>query len=330
MPCHLAILLLGSVAADPALVRFSYTEPHMGTRFRIVLYATDEKKAKEAAQAAFARIAELDAIMSDYRPTSELTQLSARAVEAPVPVSDDLFRVLKQSQELARQTDGAFDVTVGPLSRLWRITRRTQRLPDAETLAQARALVGYHKLRLDDKARTVQLMVKGMQLDLGGIAKGYAADAALAVLRQRGWPRALVAAGGDVVAGEPPPGTQAWTVGIAPLEDPDRPPTRFLHLRNAAVSTSGDAEQYVEIAGQRYSHILDPRTGLGLVGRSSVTVVAPDATTSDSLATAVSVLGPERGLKLIEAHDRTAVLIIRKTDKGEEVISSRCWKEVGR
>src|SRR5262249_28184538 len=152
--------------------------------------------------------------------------------------------------------------------------RRTHELPDAKELSRARALVGYQNLRLDAKARTVQLLKPGMQLDLGGIAKGYSADEALAVLRKNGITRALVAAGGDIAVGDAPPDVDGWKIGIAPLEDPDKKPTRYLILQNAAMSTSGDAEQYVEISGKRYSHIVDPRTGIGLVGRQSVTVVA--------------------------------------------------------
>jgi thiamine biosynthesis lipoprotein len=325
-----ALLLAAAsgAAAEPAPGRYSFTEPHMGTRFRLVFYAPDEAAAGRAARAAFARIAQLDRIMSDYRPASELMQLCARAGGEPVRVSDDLFAVLARAQELARRADGAFDVTVGPVVRLWRKARQAKQLPDPDELARARALVGYRHVRLDEKARTVQLAKAGMQLDLGGIAKGYAADAALAVLAGHGLSRALVAAGGDVAVSGPPPDAAGWTVGIAPLEDPNRPPTRSLLLRDAAVSTSGDAYQYVEIDGKRYSHIVDPRTGLGLTGRSSVTVVARTGMTSDSLATAVSVLGPERGLALVEATAGAAAMIVRQTDKGEETVTSKRFRDL--
>src|SRR5262249_49612111 len=150
-------------------------------------------------------------------------------------------------------------------------------------LAAARALVGYKNIQLDKKARTVCLLKSGMQLDLGGIAKGYSADEALIVLRKIGIERALVAAGGDIAVSGPPPDAAGWKIGIAPLEDSEQKPSRYLMLRDAAVSTSGDAEQYVEIGGKRYSHIVDPRTGIGLVGRQSVTVVAPFGIFADSL-----------------------------------------------
>jgi FAD:protein FMN transferase len=309
-------------------MRFTFAEAHMGTKFKIILYAPDEATANRAARAAFQRIANLDRIMTDYRPTSELMQLCSKAGGDPVAVSEDLFTVLARSQEVARRSDGAFDITVGPLVRLWRIARRTQKLPDPEKLAKAKELVGYGKVRLDADKRTVQLSKAGMQLDLGGIGKGYAADAALAVLKKQGISRGLVAAGGDIAVSGPPPDADGWKVGIQPLEDPDADPERYLLLRDAAVSTSGDAEQFVEIDGKRYSHILDPKTGLGLVGRMSVTVVARNGLTSDPLTKVVAVLGPEKGLAIIDEMDGVSAFMVRKTDKGTETFQSKRFKDV--
>lgn len=325
-----AAAMLQALAAPqaPSLQRFEFHELHMGTRFRIVTYAADRSHARRGADEAFRRITKLDHIMSDYNQASELMQLCRRSGGPPVPVSPDLFAVLVRAQELSRRTDGAFDVTVGPLSRLWRRARRRRQLPDADRLEQARRRVGFHLLHLEPKARTVRLDKVGMRLDLGGIAKGYAADAALAVLKKHGLGRSLVAAGGDIRIGQPPPGRSHWRVGIAPLDDPDQPPRRFLLLTCAAVSTSGDAEQFVEIDGERYSHILDPRTGLGLLGRRSVTVVAPDATTSDSLATAVSVLGPEAGLRLVDQTPGAAAFIIEATREGKRRYRSQRWGDI--
>jgi thiamine biosynthesis lipoprotein len=305
----------------PALARFRFEEPHMGTRFQIILYAPDRVTAQKAARAAFARVAALNAILSDYQPTSELMRLCAQAGGPPVPVSAELFAVLKRAQEVSARSDGAFDVTVGPVVRLWRRARKTQRLPPPEKLAAARALVGYKNVRLNDKARTVQLLKAGMLLDLGGIAKGHAADEALAVLRRHGISRALVAAGGDIAVGDPPPGKPGWAVAIAGLDG--KVPDRHLLLANAAVSTSGDAEQYVEIDGKRYSHIVDPRTGLGLVGRMSATVVAPTGIQSDSLTKVVAVLGPERGFPVVLAEKGVSARFVRKTDAGTEVKTTK-------
>jgi len=318
--CFLGMVASLALAGESALSRFEFSQPHMGTRFQIIVYARNAATASRASDAAFERIARLDDTMSDYNPGSELMSLCQRAGGPPVPVSDDLFQVLARSQVLAERTDGAFDITVGPVVRLWRRARRQHEMPAADELAHARELVGHEKLRLDPRNRTAQLLKKGMLLDLGGIAKGYAADQALAILKIHGIASALVVAGGEVAVSAPPPGRKGWRVGIAPLESPEKPPTRFLLLHDAAVSTSGDAEQYVELGGTRYSHIVDPRTGIGVVGRSSVTVVASDATTSDGMATAVSVLGPEQGLELLCSTPGTAALIVQATDLGPRTL----------
>jgi thiamine biosynthesis lipoprotein len=298
--------------AEPSLTRFEFESKHMGTTFRVVLYAADKASAEKAQVAAFARVAELDGIMSDYKTDSELTRLCrafAKEVGEPAPVSAELFFVLSKAEELSKASDGAFDVTVGPVVQLWRIARRTQQLPDAKELAAALAKVGYRKVQLDPRKRTVRLLTPGMQLDLGGIAKGYAADEALKVLREKfGITRALVAAAGDITCGDPPPGQEAWAVDIAPIAKGQKP--RALRLANAAVSTSGDLEQFVEINGVRYSHIVDPKTGRGVTGRRSVTVIANTGITADSMTKAVTLLARERALALVEATDGAAAYIV--------------------
>jgi thiamine biosynthesis lipoprotein len=288
----------------------------MGTQARIVVYAPDAAAASRASDAAFARIRELDEIMTDYRPTSELMLLCRQAGQGSQKISDDLYGVLSRAQEIARRTGGAFDVTVGPVVRLWREARRRKTLPDPERLASARDLVGFDKLRLDSGQQTAWLLRPGMLLDLGGIAKGYAADQALAVLKSHGIRSALVAIGGDIAVSSPPPDRKGWKIAIAPLDSSDQEPTRLLLLHDRGVSTSGDREQFVEIGGKRYSHIVNPRTGIGLEGRSSVTVVAPDATTSDSFATALSVLDPAQGLKLVKSTPRLGALIVQQDEYG--------------
>jgi thiamine biosynthesis lipoprotein len=320
----------------------------MGVRTRLVVYAPNEATAARACTAAFQRVAELEDLMSDYRPTSELMRLCAQAGGPPVPVSDDLFFVLQQAQDLARRSGGAFDVTVGPYVALWRNARKTGQFPAEEELQRARRMIGWRKMRLDPKARTVRLLVPGMRLDLGGIAKGYAGDGALAVLKEQGVTRALFEAGGDIVVSGPPPGRRGWVVelfdtrqggdretrrqgdketGLRSRGDRaakqgrqgDRETGRWvrtLTLAYAAVSTSGDTEQFVEFHGKRYSHIVDPRTGLGLTHRLAVTVVARDGLTADSLATAVSVLGPEKGPALVKTFPGASVYVRRVSGKG--------------
>jgi thiamine biosynthesis lipoprotein len=314
--------------ATSALQRFVFKQPHMGTLFTITLYALDETKAREAAGDAFAKIAALDRMMTDYDPESELMQLCRKPVGKPVRVSDELFEVLTKSQRLAELSDGAFDVTIGPVVRLWRRARRTDTLPPAQMLDRARAAVGYKKLKLDARTKTITLTVPNMQLDLGGIGKGYAADKALDVLKSSGTSRALVAASGDIAAGDPPPGQPGWRVGIGMLDGGRKELARNLWLKNAAVSTSGDTEQFVEIAGKRYSHIVDPRTGLGLTDRLQVSIIARHAADTDAYGTAVSLLGLERGLALVESQPGMAAFILRKDDGRTEVFESRRFKKI--
>ena len=293
----------------------------MGVPFRIVLYATNESHAKAASKAAFKRIEELNSKLSDYDLESELSKLSRTSGQGrAMKVSEDLWRVLETSQYWARRSAGALDVTVGPVVNLWRHARRLQQFPRADRLADARSRVGYTNLVLDAKNRTALLRVPEMRLDLGGIAKGFAADEALKVLRTNGIRRALVAAAGDIALGDAPPGERGWKVEIPSLDVTNAPLASFLVVANTSVSTAGDLFQRLELDGIRYSHIVDPRTGIGLTDHSLVTVIARDAMTSDALETAVSVLGPEKGVALIKKTPGAAVRIMRKPGETVEVV----------
>jgi FAD:protein FMN transferase len=316
----------GHVARDSSpLRRFEFQQPHMGTSARIVLYARGESRAREMSDGAFARIAELDARFSDYREDSEVKRLCAKAGGPPVPVSEDLLRVLSAAQRVAQRSDGAFDVTIGPVSRLWRRARAAGELPRRDELAAARRLVGYRNLDLSPGDRTARLRQAGMMLDLGGIGKGYAADAALSLLRARGAPAALVALGGDVAAGDPPPGRAGWQIAIAPLGPASPGATSSKRLRNAGISTSGDAEQFLERDGERHSHVLDPSSGLARTGHRGVTVVAGSATMSDALSTAVGVMGAERGLRLVDDTPGAGALFVESTPAGVRERRSTRW-----
>lgn len=324
-----AALACGCVARHPASPspstweRHEFIRPQMGVPFQIVLYATNPTQARAASDAAFARIEALNAIFSDYEPDSEITLLGRHApVGTPVPVSRELADLLHRSQSLARASDGAFDVTVGPMVQLWRRARRHRELPSPHLLAEARTRSGWQHLSVDPRSQTVTLHRDRMRLDFGGIAKGYAADEALRVLRELGCPRALVAASGDVAAGDPPPDRPGWRIEIGQSDLPAAPPPRILWLRNAAVATSGDLFQRLEIDGRRYSHILDPRTGMGLTDHGLVIVLARDATTADSLATTLSVLGPA-GLPLLERTPGAAALLLRAPEGTLESVESR-------
>lgn len=311
------LALLGGCAGPPAdpgdgpraarapspLVRHEAETEAMGTRFRVVLYARSIEEARAAARAALARVAELDRTLSDYEPQSELSRLGRRSdagpFEVPVAVSDDLARVLRVALDVAELTGGAFDPTVGPLTRLWRRARRQGAAPAPERLAAARAATDWRAVELSPQG--VRLRLGGMRLDLGGLAKGFAADEALALLARRGIERALVDAGGDLSVGRPPPGADGWVVAVRAFEREVEQRPLALSLSRASVATSGDLFRWLEIGGVRRSHVIDPRSGLGLERRIAATVIAPSGAVADGLASALCVLGAERGIALVES-----------------------------
>jgi thiamine biosynthesis lipoprotein len=304
------------------LSRFEAVEPHMGTLVRITLYAPSERVAQTAFGAAFDRIRTLDGILSDYRPDSELNQVSKTAVGRAVPVSEDLFAVLARSQELAEATGGAFDITQGPVIRLWREARKSGRVPDPAAVREAASRSGFRKLHLDAERRTVMFDMAGMALDAGAIGKGYAASEAIEVLDGLGVSRALVALSGDLAFSGAPPGQRGWQIAVHSVDPPIVGVPWVLELTDAAVSTSGSSEQHLEIDGRRYSHIIDPSSGMGLVGDITVTVIARHGLDADGLDTAISVLGADRGLALVESRPDASALIIQRTTVGTSVLKS--------
>lgn len=291
---RLLILLSLSLCGCSQPGRFEFTQLHMGVAARIVLYAQDEPSAASAAAAAFSRIAALDSALTDYRTDSELMRLCEAAGGPPVHVSDDLFILLQRAAAISEASDGAFDISIGPVVRLWREARATSRPPDPEALARAKSLVNHRNIILDPRRRTAQLLQPGMQLDLGGIAKGYAAQEGVKALRARGHARALVALAGDIALGDPPPGKRAWSVAIA--SGPSAAPA--IHLANTCISTSGDAEQHIDIDGVRYSHIINPATGKGSTQKVQITTISPDGAVADALATAASLMPAEAALAI--------------------------------
>jgi thiamine biosynthesis lipoprotein len=294
----------------------------MGTTFQVLLYAVDSAQAREAALAAFRRIDTLNAILSDYRDDSELNALCRTAGSGQwVRVSPDLWRVLRISHRAARKSNGAFDVTVGPVVRLWRRARRQHELPADAALSEARGRTGYAYVWYCPLRRAVRLQKPGMQLDPGGIGKGYAVDEALKVLKQNGIEAALVDGGGNLALGAPPPGKAGWQVQIGAMEgDTSQAVTVTLH--DVGVSTSGDRYQYVEIDGKRYSHIVDPATGAGLVNQCTVSVIAHNGTQADWLSTAASVLGPAKALRLVKKVPKASAYILEPSADGFRRFSS--------
>jgi thiamine biosynthesis lipoprotein len=310
-------LLVAGACAGPRQGggRYEYAKMIMGVEARIILYAPDEGTARAAAGDAFRHMEHLEDVMSDYRPGSELMRACREAVAGePVSISDELYRVLARAQSISAASDGAFDVTVGPLVRLWREARAEGRLPKPGAIEEARRRVDWRAMVLDLRHQTMTLMRPGMQLDLGGIGKGYAAAEALAALRRRGMDRCLVDLGGDLALGEPPPGRSGWRIAVRSGWWGEG--SSMLELARIGVATSGDTRQYLELGGEHYSHIIDPRTGWGLTNRIAVTVIAPDAATADALASAISVLGEEDGPGLLERFPGASALVERWTPAG--------------
>jgi thiamine biosynthesis lipoprotein len=260
----------------------------MGMPVTVTLYAPDAARAEAGARAAFARIAALDAMLSDYRTDSELTRLSATAHDW-VRVSPELFDVLSRAIQIARATDGAFDPTVGPLTSLWREARATGQVPAPAAIEAARSRVGYGLVTLDADRRAVRLERDGMRLDLGGIAKGYILQEGLAALDALGLRIALLDAGGDIVCGDAPPDQPGWRIETPGADEAFA--ARASQLMRAALATSGPAAQFLEANGVRYSHVIDPRTGWGVTSPREVKVIATDGATADAIATVMGISG---------------------------------------
>jgi FAD:protein FMN transferase len=330
--CVVCAAEAGSSPPGPsAATRVSQTQRLMGVPWTITVHAETAAAGRAAIAAGFAEVARLERILSDYDPQSELSRLSAAApTAAPKPVSDDLWRVLERAIEIRDATEGAFDPTVGPLTSLWRQARRSGRLPLPGKLAAAREAVGPQALRLVPDDRGVVLARPAMRLDLGGIGMGYAVDRAVDVLNRHGITAAMVDASGDIAVTAAPPSTSGWKIAVAPLQPPGNGTTpgdtgEYLLLTHAAVTTSGDAFQAVEIDGRRYSHIVDPRTGVGVAGPAAVTVMAADCTTADALATAASVLGPEKSAAVIAATPGCAARFVSTADGHMQLTQTPRW-----
>ena len=288
--------------AGLAAERFEATHPTMGTEFRFVVYAQDAQRARAALNDAKGRLDALNASLSDYVATSEISRLSAASGKGYWRLlPDDLWVVLTRGNRLATQTKGAFDVTVGPLTRLWRVSRRTGRLPSDDRLAEALAATGFRFLELDAGRQRARLTRPRMRLDLGGIAKGYAVDEALSRLLEHEITVALVDGGGDLRVQGIPPDSDGWRIGVRDLASEDELGIRTL-TGDVALATSGDLYQTVKIGGREFSHLIDPVSGLGLEFRRSVTVEAPDAITADALASALSVLPVAASRRLLKRH----------------------------
>lgn len=285
MPVMLIILITAMGAGGQTPKRLTFKKPLMGTEVRIVLYAADSIAAFKVVESAFVRMEDLNQSLSDYQTESDVSRLS-NTYNQPVQIRDDLWQVLVTAQEIAHASEGAFDVTAGPLTRLWRQAMRRSVLPDSADLDEARTAVGYEFLELNVDTQTARLNRERMRLDLGGIAKGYAADQALEILVQNGFPSAAVDVGGDIAVGKAPPDSDGWRIQVFTGVSE----TGEMILKNCGIAVSGDSYRYLDYRGVRYSHIIDPKTGYGVTHERKVAVIAPSAMIADAWASAYSVM----------------------------------------
>ncbi len=290
----------------------------MGIRPELKVYALDRERGVLWLEKGAEAIHRIDALMSTYKPDSELSRLSAAETNVWHPISRELMEVLKLSRRLSKESGGRFDVTVRPMIQLWRKAAEEKRLPTDEQVAAARRRVGWDAVELDDLKLRIRLKKPGMSIDLGAVAKGYAVDEAVVAMKKAGATAGLVEAGGDLFAFGLKPGGKKWTAGIRNPRAADGRRGRatepamltVLRISNMAVVTSGHYERFSTIEGKRYSHIIDPRTGRPVDQRlASVTIVAPTCALADGLATAVAVMGAEERMRLIERLENVEALI---------------------
>ena len=324
-PLRLSLILLAMVVAMVAVIAFLPSRPKvsgltpltamvegvMGTETELtaVVPADRQDIAQAAFHAAEAELRKVDALMSDYLAASELSRFNAAPAGRGIPLSPPVMEVLKASRQAAQESDGAFDVTCRPLVTVWKQAGRQGKLPDARQIDAARAMIGWRWVRLHESG--AEKLKDGVEIDLGGIAKGYGVDRAAEAMQAAGCTGGLVRVGGDIRCFGPRAGGGSWRVGV---RDPFHPSGEqifaTLALNDQAVSTSGNYFRYVEIAGRRYSHIVDPRTGWTVDTAPSVTVIAPSSTLADRWATALSVLGPDGFARLPQGAGIEAMMVV--------------------
>jgi FAD:protein FMN transferase len=301
----LALLVSGPVRAGCEEISLRRMKPMMATLVTVTVRGCDAAALEARVREAFAEMERLASILSEWDPRSATSRVNDNAGIAPVEVPRELEEVLRAAQETSRLTSGAFDVTWAALAPLWKFDGKAPRLPPAGKVEQQRALVGYRDLVLDGAAHTAFLRRSGMRIGLGGIAKGYIAQAAADLLVSRGVRDVLVAASGDIAA-RGRSGDRPWTVAV---RNPEGGVLATVDLRDESISTAGDYERFFVVDGRRYHHILDPRTGYPAPGTRSVTVIAPRGVVADGLDTGLLVLGTERGKKVAASVGVAALFV---------------------
>jgi thiamine biosynthesis lipoprotein len=280
----------------------------MGTVFTVAVYGRDRTFLSEVVEEVFEEVDRLDEQMSNYKPESELSAINREAASHPVVVEPGLFHLLEISVRRSEETDGAFDITVGPLMKSWGFFRGRGRLPTRAEISQALERVGYQHLKLDAERRTIKFDESGVEIDLGGIAKGYAVDRAVDILRSNGITSALVSSGtSSIYALGSPPGSRGWKISVRDPYDAHKAGDVF-HLQNYSVSISGSYEKFFKIAGKSYCHIMDPQSGWPVPDMLSTVVLGPTGTDTDGRSAGFFVMGVERSRKYLAMHPNLAVI----------------------
>ena len=307
----LFLLLSLSFSTNAQQRKYIFTQPKMGSPFKIVAYAEDPVAIATAVNKAYERVDALNAIFSDYDETSEICVLAKNYKKGKwIKVSADLWHILKISDKAAQESAGAYDITVGNIVKQWRRTRKQKQMPLPDSLKIALSKTGFQHLEIHEKKPKIRFNTEGVLLDFGGIVKGYAAQEVMRILTKAGFPSCFADAGGDIAFGKHPPNQEPWSIGVSIPNSENQLFDRLLSFENHAVATSGDMYNFVEIDSVRYSHIVNPKTGMGVTHQRHVTVIAQDGATADWLATACSVLSPEEALKLVKNYAEAALLIV--------------------
>jgi thiamine biosynthesis lipoprotein len=306
---------------SPEIVQLEFKRPAklMGNHFEITIVGDDQQWADARINAAIAEISRIEKLLTTFDENSQVSAVNAQAGIAPVAVDAEVFELIRRSLKIAAITDGAFDITYGSIDkRLWNFDRTMQQLPDTDTARKMIRLINYRNVLLDEQAGTVMLKEKGMRIGFGGIGKGYAADRAKALLQEQGVTSGIVNASGDLVAWGHDASGQPWKVGIADPDHADQP-FSYLPISDMAIATSGNYEKYVVIGGKKYSHTINPRTGLPVTGIKSVTIIAPNAELADAMTTPVMIRGIKAGLGMINQIRGLACILI---DDNNNIYSS--------
>ena len=295
--------------------KFSYSEMKMGSAFNLIIVSADSNKANHLARKSYELVDSLNHIFSNYDSSSELSKINASAGLLPYKMSTAMLDLVQKSQYAYIQSKGAYDISIGPLSSLWRNARKAKLFPEASTVIATKKLVGFAQIKINKRLGTIFLPSVDMHLDFGGIAKGYIAQWVINFLKANGIQQALVDAGGDIVMSGAPLNQQGWLIGVNLPETTDQLLNKKLQLSNCSVATSGDVFQFIEYKGVKYSHIINPLTGYGVTNLRNVTIVAKTGATADWLATACSILPIQEAKQLAISHQAALLITTLKNGK---------------